>query len=202
MFKFLSANLMKVLTSYAQSITADKIIVSICAGQAGTKMQGSSLCLCLDSNKRALYNGAVTARYLHRYKTCVFFCRDMGSNMEGFLQKIHRQVTLPVYVLFQHPSPQDCVKLKLAGQSCLSALEKHYIECIDIVYDVHINKNCWTYLELVKTLTGQANGKDFYISNETMICHCSINHYHHPLFGNFKRTGWALVKQGNEMAFS
>lgn len=195
-------NLVNVLSSYSRNLRSNRIIVSVCTGRSGTELQGDDLCLCMDIDKRSLFNSAMTARYLSKSKSTVFYHQDMREKLDLLLVKIRKVLQIPVVVLFQHPNPKDVDAVTAAGRACTRMLMSDVIEQVVVVYDVHPGKNCWSYAHLSNAIIGKEKTKSYIqVSHPVVICERNAVEYHHPLFGNITRSGWALMKKGDEIAF-
>ena len=165
-------------------------------------MQGNDLCLCMDKDKRSLFNASITACYFYKSKNAIFHQRDMSDNLHMLVKKVSNILKIPVVILFQHPSPSSKVSISLAGKSCLLLLSNGHADKIVVVFDFNYGKNCWTYHDLKHTLIGHNHiHRKMTVSHPVLICDIKSNKYSHPLFGTVVRTGWALMKKGDEVAF-
>lgn len=127
----------------------------------------------------------------------------MSNKLDSLLLKIRKALRIPVVVLFQHPSPKDVLAVSAAGKSCMKLLKNGSIEQIVVVYDVHPGKNCWSYSTLSEAVAGAEKTRSYIqLSHPVVICARNAIDYHHPIFGNITRSGWALMKKkGDEVSF-
>lgn len=102
-----SDTIISMALSHRKHLDPDTIVVSIGCGLCGTEMQSSNLCLCINTNKRSLYNAAMTRRYLTKSGSTIFYRRQVDDTLLLFLRKLHGEVALPFTMLLQHPCPQD-----------------------------------------------------------------------------------------------
>ena len=55
LFAYFSDTLIHTVISYQRQMKVKRMVLLVCAGRSGTEMQGTDLCVCLDTNIRALY---------------------------------------------------------------------------------------------------------------------------------------------------
>lgn len=193
----------------ASSEQVHRVVLSLCCGRSETELQSSDLCVCLDRCKKSLYAGALAREYLHRVKPMnVFFWHDMKVGVTNLISNIHAATDLPIVVLFQHPSPtKDTVSrsaISAASKECISALLTGYLASLYFVYDVNESKNAWTTKELKRAAISRCSSVDLeaiQVTDAVITSQLDDENAMHPVFGNVKRSGWAMLKRGVEMAF-
>ena len=184
------------------------ITVSICAGLGVTELQSSSLCLCLDKDKRSLQAGVMVKKFARRTSSRVVWDRfDYSQNLKDLLAAISKSLELEVIVLMQHPSPSSdgVSQLQKACQDITDCMEDGIVSTLCFVYDYCPNRNTWSRSSLLRmcipdTLLDSSN--KFGISSEVCISKKGNIKVDHPLFGHTFRYGWAKARNSDEMSFS
>ena len=208
-YNFFLGKLLKIIASFKTRMKAERIVLSVGAGRSGTEMQGSDLCVCFDTDKRSLFASAFAYKYRHSEKNNVIFHHfDMTDGLYRIMKMIRIWTSIPIVVLFQHPSPSSDAGSRLslasAGADCIRALHADIVDSVHFVYDYHTTKNCWNEVDLksmVLSMVDPAVLSLTSIGDATCICESSDNKYTHPVFGTVFRTGWAQMKRAKEMAF-
>ena len=185
-----------------------RIVVSVCSGRSGTEMQGDDLCICLDTDKKSLFASVVASKYLYSKKNNVIFHHhNMKENLAKLFHSLHELTKIPVTVLFQHPNPsKDSISTKsiaLACKDCVEALHSATVDSVHFTYDSS-SKNCWTEDRLKKIIFSKCSlemEQGVSVSVAKCICKTDEKDYTHPVFGTVTRTGWSLMKKGQEMGF-
>ena len=170
-------------------------------------MRSNDLCICLDTDKRAIYAGKFAAQYLsNRKKNVLFHHHDMRNGLLQLLTDIRKRANLPLIVLFQHPCPTgDNEVIALACLECVSAMQHDIVQSIHFVYDCHSSttKTYWKGNSLKNLSISKCNrySDALEVSDPVVVCDINDMIVEHPVFGKLNRSGWALMKKGYEMAF-
>lgn len=174
-------------------------------------MHSDELCLCLDIDKRSLFSSALATKYLFRDKAnVVHHHHNMKDGLLAIFNLIKAKTNLPIYALFQHPSPtggkvsRDAIAN--ATVHCVDALLGSVIEGIHYVHDFNTKGQiCWKGNELQNTCLSKcalSQRKNLIISPARVVCTADSTFVDHPILGNVPRCGWAQFKKGDEIAFS
>ena len=204
---------MNILISFSRRKNASykKIVVSVCAGRGETEMHSKELCLCLDTDKRSLFSSALATKYLLRGKGNVLHHHhNMKDGLLPILKSIKAKTSLPIHVLFQHPSPtggkESRDDIASATLACASAVTDHIIESICYVYDYNTSgKTCWKDNEFQNTCLSKCSPNQrraLCISTAKVVCDIGSTSVNHPVLEFVQRCGWALMKKGCEIPFS
>lgn len=202
--------LFRTISSFSKSSSRSRIVVSVCSGRSEIEMNSTDLCVCLDIDKRVLFAGKFASHYRGgRSNNVIFHYHDMRDGLLKILSSIHSSTDLPVFVLFQHPSPTSnklsCEGLATASSECISALRQNFIEGIHFVYDCHLDpkKTQWKGDSLKNlSLSECGDTSDLLVSDTKIICDTQESTVEHPVFGTVPRCGWALLKRGIEKSFA
>lgn len=174
-------------------------------------MHSNDLCLCLDIDKRSLFSSALATKYLFRGKgNVIHHHHNMKDGLMGILKCIKTKTSLPIHVLFQHPSPTGGTEsreaIAYATAECAQAMLDHIIDSIHYVHDFNTcGKTCWKENELQRACLAKCKPSQrslLCISTPTVVCEPDSTRVDHPLFGAVPRCGWAIMKKGYEIAFS
>jgi hypothetical protein len=218
-FCFGSDKLIDILHSYVQASQTSlkqesigRIVVSVCSGRCETEIQAKpqDLCLCMDKDKRSLFAAAFSHKYLQKKKSYLLFQHfDMGNGLQDFLSRLALKATVPIVVLFQHPSPSPDARsvndISLAVRDCILLLLSGHIKSVHVVFDCHKSKNCWTEPSLKEVCLSKCQShlrKLVSFSECSCISQLDEALVNHPVFGVIHRGRWAKMKVGEERCFS
>jgi hypothetical protein len=184
------------------------LVVSICAGTGATELSSDKMCLCLDTDKRALYAGVLQMHKSIR-RRCVFSIFDYSQDLTDLLISLKSKIGLDIRILVQHPSPskdtQSRKNLALAGNSILCAMLQGLVTHVTFVYDRDPNRNTWDRLSLKKIFLEKVDSVSqarFLISQEVIISNKVDRFVNHPIFGKTERYGWAMMRKCDEYEFT
>lgn len=169
--------------------------------------------MCLDIDKRALFSSAFARNYLHpstAKANVIPYYHNMNEGLLPLLSALRGKTSLPIHVLFQHPSPTggklSREAIALASRDCAAALVDGVADSIHFVYDYNSRgKTCWKDLELRSLCSSKLHKMqkdDVQITEATIIAEADSDIVSHPILGSVPRCGWAKMKRGCEKSFS
>lgn len=203
---FISDSINQAYQVYNSKTDDTEIIISVCCGTAGTELNSDKLCLCLDKDKRSLHCATMNMHSLtKKHKLFQYF--DYGKELYQLFCKIKEKTNAELKVLFQHPSPAHISRdsINIATEDCTKALLEGIIQSVHVVYDYHIDKHTWDYMTLCALFSCNLDSSEtalLDISDPLLISELDCILVQHPLFGETKRLGWALMKRGEECCFN
>ena len=88
LFAYFSDTLIHTIISYQRRMKVKRMVLLVCAGRSGTEMQGTHLCVCLDTDKRALdwdwyYHDATIGCYIRQTLRPVFVKTTVRLHIGG-----------------------------------------------------------------------------------------------------------------------
>lgn len=208
---FSSDKLIKMAQSYicasskaTKKQSINRIVISVCSGRSETEVQTSpeDLCVCLDMVKRSLFAAAFSHKYLQQHKSNLTFQQfDMGNGLQDFFSRLTVKSSVPILVLFQHPSNA----IGVAVRDCMILMQSGLISSVHFVFDYHRSKNSWTDQPLKEVCLSKCpvdvrNAVHF--TETVCISELKETLVLHPLFGDIDIGGWAKMKVGKERCFS
>ena len=132
-----------------------RIVISLGSGVGAMEMSSSTVCLCIDKDRRSVFAGIVNmmGNRCEKNKMMYHCYFDYTVRLDYLLSKLKAlYVTNDIIVLFQHPSPAmgDRDSFAMAGKHCILSLLQGQVERIYFVYDVNHRKEsvCWSYEEM------------------------------------------------------
>lgn len=194
---------------HLESRKYEKLVVSIGCGSCETELHApeNHLVVCIDINRRSLF--AATYNYSRSSrKNLIISHHNMQDGVYHVLESVCATYSVPVVVLFQHPSPaRDGANrwaLCSAGKDCISCLLSGHVNEIHFVFDYVQGRNCWTKASLEKAFTKQCMPDmiaDILVSEPHVVSETGSKKVEHPVFGAIPRAGWADMKSGQEVSF-
>jgi hypothetical protein len=182
-----------------------QLVVSVCAGTSATELNSDQLCLCLDTDRRALQAAVINMGGFGK-SNVILAHFDMSKRLLQLLQLIKQKTEMDIVVLLQHPNPSkddtsrnDIAK---AGFDCVCALQTRIISSVHLVFDYHPTKTCWTRDSLQQAFIPPSQEvTGVFVSALKVIACENSSRVAHPLFGDTPRLGWSKLKTGSEHCF-
>lgn len=189
-----------------------RIILSVCCGRSEAEMRSKDLCICLDVDKRSLFASRFAAHHCYsKNHNVIHHYHNMNDGIYDLSKKISRVTGKKVIILFQHPSPASATRsrndLSSASFDSIRALADGHVSEITYVYDTnsHARGNCWKGRELLDVALSRCTDhlmESIKITEPKLVCHINSTTFIHPVFGSCERTGWSLLKIGEETYFT
>ena len=176
------------------------VTVSIGCGNCDMEIQSSSLCICLDINKRSLFCARLRSR-TYKKTNIIVQVFNWKEDLLDLLYHLSCYRFPEINILYQHPSPNENYdyreSLSQAGMNCLLSLKLGRIHGLYIVFDSISGRHCWKTNTLEECFT-KYWCEEIKVTTST-ISVASDNALQHPIFGIVARNGWSKHKSASDI---
>jgi len=176
------------------------VTVSIGCGNCDMEIESSSLCICLDVNKRSLFCANLRLSLKKKSNVIVRYF-NWKDDLLDLLYHLSSYKLPDINVLIQHPSPNKCLDYRESfaecGMNCLLSLKLGRINSIHLIYDYIDGKHCWSRDSIEYWFTKYWGEET--IVTVTKISDASNDIVNHPIFGVCSRIGWSHHKSKSDI---